>query len=192
MHTKLREAVSAKFSGTHLIAESSTSETMPMAIQIHMESRRPGSSGTLVNGMQAKVIDTESGGEWGEKEEGELLVRSSLVRSSLVRFADRDIDSDGWFHNGHYGFLDRNCNVYIIDRLKERLRVGDAYGSRISTKELEAALFEHPSVASVIVVAIHTHHNEIDHPTAYVVLNPDFAAKAGLELAEEVEQFAGH
>ena len=183
MQTKLREAVSAKFSGTHLTVEWGTSETMLIAIQPDAESRRPGSSGTLVNGMQAKVVDTESGDELGENEEGELLVRSSLVRFAGYKdndLANRDFDSEGWFHTGDYGFLDRNCNVYIIDRLKALLHVGDGYGSRISATELEAALFEHPSVASVVVVAIHGYHNEIDHPTAFVVLKPDFEAKAGL------------
>ena len=194
MHTQLREAVSTKFSGTHLTLEWGTSETMLIAIQMDEESRRPGSSGTLVNGVQAKVIDTESGDELGLNEEGELLVRNSLAR--FAGYKDNDVanqafDSEGWFHTGDYGYLDEHCNVYVIDRLKELLRVGDGYGSHVSATELEAVVFEHLCVASVIVVGVHNDQTQIDQPTAFVVLKPEFQARAGRELAKEIENFAG-
>ncbi|KAL8834773.1 MAG: hypothetical protein Q9176_007291 [Flavoplaca citrina] len=193
MHAKLRQAVSAKFSGTHLSLEWGTSETMLIAIQTDEESRRPGSSGTLVNGMQARVIDTETGDELCQHEEGELLVRNALTR--FAGYKDNDaaneaFDSEGWFHTGDYGFLDDNCNVYIIDRLKELLRVRDGYGSHLSASELEAVLFEHASIARVVVVGVQHDETGIDQPTAFVVLRPEFQARAGRELAAEIEAFA--
>jgi 4-coumarate--CoA ligase len=193
MHANLREAVSAKFSGTHLTLEWGTSETMLIAIQMDEQSRRPGSSGTLVNAVQAKVIDTESGDELAPNEEGELLVRNSIAR--YAGYKDNDVanqafDSEGWFHTGDYGFLDDSCNVYIVDRLKELLRVGDGYGSHVSAAELETVVFDHPIVASVVVVGVHNDRTQVDEPTAFVVLKPDFQAKAGRELAAEIEKFA--
>ncbi|KAL8736863.1 MAG: hypothetical protein Q9181_002254 [Wetmoreana brouardii] len=193
MHAKLRQAVSAKFSGIHLTLEWGTSETMLIAIQTDEELRRPGSSGTLVNGMQAKVIDTETGDELCQHEEGELLVRNVLTR--FAGYKDNDaanqvFDSEGWFHTGDYGFLDNNCNVYIIDRLKELIRVGGGYGSHLSATELKAVVFEHPSIARVVVVGVHDDDSGIDQPTAFVVLRPELQAKASRELAEEIEGFA--
>lgn len=194
MHSKLRDAVSAKFSGVHLSLEWGTTETMLIAIQTDdAESRRPGSSGQLVSGVQAKVIDTESGDELGPREEGELLVRNALAR--FAGYKDDDVanrasfDPDGWFHTGDYGFLDEQCNVYIIDRLKELLRVGDGYGSHVSAAELEAVLFAHPAVASVVVVGV-PDGTHTDKPTAFVVLQPAFQSQAGRPLAEEIERFA--
>ncbi len=192
MHTKLREAISAKFC-THLTFEYATSETMLIAIQVDEKSRLPGSSGTLVAGVQAKVIDTQSGDELGQNEEGELLVRNSLARFAGYKddeAANQAFDSEGWFHTGDYGFLDDHCNVFIIDRLKELIRVGDGYGSHVSASELESVVFEHPSVASVVVVGIRNDHTHIDEPTAFIVLRPEFQAKAGRELAEEVGKFS--
>lgn len=192
MHTKLREAVSAKFC-THLTFEYATSETMLIAIQVDENSRRPGSSGTLVAGVQAKVIDTQSGDELGQNEEGELLVRNSLARFAGYKddeAANQAFDSEDWFHTGDYGFLDDHCNVFIIDRLKELLRVGDGYGSHVSASELESVVFEHPSVASVVVVGIRNGHTHIDEPTAFIVPRPEFQAKAGRELAEEIGKFS--
>ncbi|KAL9125724.1 MAG: hypothetical protein Q9217_005116 [Psora testacea] len=193
MHTKLREAVSAKFSGTHRTLEWGTSETMLIAIQIDEESRRPGSSGTLVNGVQAKVIDTESGEELGQNEMGKLLVPNSVAQFAGCKdnnAANQAFDAEGWFHTGDYGFLDDNCTVYIIYRLKEVLRVGDGYGSHMSAAELETVVFEHPSVASAVVVGIHNDRTQIDEPTAFVVLKHEFQARAGRVLAEDIETFA--
>ncbi|KAL8687986.1 MAG: hypothetical protein Q9218_005990 [Villophora microphyllina] len=193
MHARLREAVSAKFSGTHLTLEWATTETMLIAIQIDEQSKCIGSSGTLVNGMQAKVIDTETGDELGPNEEGELLVRSVLTRFAGYKdndAANQAFDSEGWFHTGDYGHLDEGSNVYIVDRLKELLRVGDGYGSHVSASELEAAVFEHPSVARVVVVGIHDDNTQIDQPTAFIILKPEYQTKAGLALAEEIERFA--
>ena len=193
MHTKLREAVSAKFNGTHLTLEWGTSETMLIAIQTDKESRREGSSGTLVNGIQAKVIDTESQAELGLHEEGELLVRNSLAHFAGYKnndVANEAFDSEGWFHTGDFGYIDEDRNVYIIDRLKELLRVGDGYGSHISAAELEAVVFEHPYVASVVVVGIRDPKTQIDQPTAIVVLKPEYHGKADAELAKEIEAFA--
>lgn len=192
MHDKLREAVSAKFC-THLTLEYATSETMLLAIQTDEETRLPGSSGTLVAGIQAKVIDIESGNELGPDEEGEILVRNSLARFAGYKdddAANRVFDSEGWFHTGDYSFLDDRCNVFIIDRLKELLRVGDGYGSHVSATELETVLFEHPSVACVIVVGIHNNLSQTNEPTAFVVLRPEFQVKAGKELAQEILGFS--
>ncbi|KAL8908518.1 MAG: hypothetical protein Q9171_005411 [Xanthocarpia ochracea] len=181
IHAKLRQAVSAKFSGTYLSLEWGTSETMLIAIQTDEESRRPGSSGTLVNGMQARVIDTETGDELCQHEEGELLDNDA---------ANEAFDSEGWFHTGDYGFLDDNCNVHIIDRLKELLRVGDGYGSHLSASELEAVVYEHPSTSRVVVVGVQHDDTGIDQPTAFVMLKPEFQARAGRELAAEIKAFA--
>jgi acyl-coenzyme A synthetase/AMP-(fatty) acid ligase len=192
MHTKLRHEISAKFR-THLTLEYATSETMLLAIQIDEETRRPGSSGTLVAGVQAKVIDIDSGDKLGRNEKGEILVRNSLARFAGYKddeVANQAFDSEGWFHTGDYGFLDDRCNVFIIDRLKELLRVGDGYGSHVSASELETVVFEHPSVSCVIVVGIHNDHTQMDEPTAFVVLRPEFQAKAGSKLAQEILRYS--
>ena len=193
MHTKLREAVSAKFSGTHLTLEWATTETMLIAIQVDDSSRRPGSSGTLVSGTQAKVIEATTGQELGPNEEGELLVRSVLTRYAGYKdneLANRVFDSEGWFHTGDCGYLDKDCNVYIIDRLKELIRVGDGYGSHVSAAELETVVFEHPSVARVVVVGIQDDESQMDRPTAFVVLRSEYQSRDGRELAKEIQRFA--
>jgi acyl-coenzyme A synthetase/AMP-(fatty) acid ligase len=183
MHENLRQRVSRQFGGVHLDLEWGTSETMLIAIQRDDESRRSGYSGTLVNGMQAKVISTVTGQELGIGEAGEILVRNQLCRFKGYKhnkMANRDFDTEGWFHTGDYGYLDENCNVFILDRIKELLKVGDGYGTHISAAELEAVVFEHPAVASAVVVGIRNDFTQLDEPTAFVVLKPEYHQNTSL------------
>ena len=109
MHENLCRAVSRQFGGVPLDLEWGTSETMLIAVQTDAESsRRDGSSGTLVNGMQARVISTgrSSGVELRAGQAGEILVRNQLCRYRGYKgdeAANVDFDTDGWFHTATTG-----------------------------------------------------------------------------------------
>ncbi|KAJ3492278.1 hypothetical protein NLG97_g5443 [Lecanicillium saksenae] len=191
MHDKLRESISQQLNNQHLTLEWGTTETMLLAIQIDEQSSIPGSSGTLVNGIEAKVIDTETGAELGPGQEGEILVRNSC--SPYAGYRDNDeankaFDADGFFHTGDIGFLDSTCNVFIKDRMQELLRVGNGYGSRISASELESVLFDHPAVAMAVVVGVRDEVTQIFHPTAFVVLAS--GCTAGYDMERELVEYS--
>jgi acyl-CoA synthetase (AMP-forming)/AMP-acid ligase II len=59
------------------------------------------------------------------------------------------IDADGWVHTGDLGHVDRDGNVWIVDRLKELIKVG---GMQVAPAELEALLVQHPAIADAAVV----------------------------------------
>lgn len=100
-----------------------------------------------------------------------------------------DFDADGWFHTGDYGYLDDDCNVFIVDRIKELLKVGGGYGTHISAAELEAVVFEHPAVASVVVVGVRNDFTQLDEPTALVILKPGYSA-GDEQLERDILHFA--
>ncbi|KNG84500.1 putative 4-coumarate:CoA ligase [Aspergillus nomiae NRRL 13137] len=192
MHENLRRTVSRQFGGVHLTLEWATSETMLLAMQVDECSKQPGSSGTLVNGIQAKVINVETGRECSYGEEGEILVRNAIARFKGYKdneVANRDFDSEGWFHTGDYGYLDQNCNVYIVDRIKELLKVGEGYGSHVSAAEIEAILFEHPAVSSVVVVGVRNTETQVDEPTAFVIPKPEYRNRTA-QVTRDVERYA--
>ncbi|CAI7571448.1 unnamed protein product [Penicillium palitans] len=190
----VRDALSCRFDGLPLTMEWASAETMLLTIQTEDESsRQPGSSGTLVNGVQAKVIDTETGALCGVGQSGELYVRNKLARFKGYKdneVANRAFTSDGWFQTGDYGYIDEDSNVYIVDRLKELIKVGEGYGSHVSAAELEGIIFGHPAVGSVVVVGCRDEAAQLDRPTAFVVLKPEFRDKPE-QAKEDIERYAG-
>lgn len=169
IHEGLKQAVSKKLNGVHLDLEWGTSETLLIAIQMDGHASAAGSCGVLVNGMEAKVLDTDTGEELQAGERGEILVRNSACRFS--------------------GYLDSNCNVFITDRLKELIRVGGGYGVHISATEVEAVLFEHEAVAQVVVTGGDDGESAMDRPTAFIVLKQTFQEQRTSAL-ESIENFA--
>lgn len=193
IHEGLQRAVSKKLNGVHLDLEWGTSETLLIAIQMEGHASPVGSCGVLVNGMEAKVIDTSTGDELQTGERGEILVRNAACQFAGYKNNDgankAAFDSEGWYHSGDFGFLDSNCNVFIMDRLKELIRVGEGYGVHISATEVEAVLFEHEAVAQVIVTGAHDVQTVTDRPTAFIVLKQTFQDQP-ISALESIERFA--
>ncbi|KAL3444572.1 hypothetical protein BJX65DRAFT_319931 [Aspergillus insuetus] len=195
LHEKIRDAVQDRFNGVPLTLEWGTTETLLIALQIDGKSRVPGSSGTLVHGIEARVLDLDTGADLGPGQKGEILVQNTLARFAGYKDnveANKDFDDEGWFHSGDVGYLDEHSNVFIVDRLKELLRVGDGYGTHVSVGEFEAVLFDHPAVATAIVVGIRDVETQQEHPTAFVILQPGVEQDKGTDLAKlalEIEAF---
>ncbi|MCJ1439060.1 hypothetical protein MMC27_008451 [Xylographa pallens] len=194
MHEGLQLAISQKFNGIHLDLEWGTSETLLIAIQMDGNVSPQGSSGVLVNSVEAKVVDVETGEELEAYEKGEILVRNSACRFRGYKGNEAAnqaaFDEDGWYHSGDFGYLDSRCNVFIMDRLKELIRVGGGYGVHISATELEAVLFAHPAVAQVVVTGCYDAATASDHPTAFVVLKAHYMEDRSAAL-KDIEKWAG-
>lgn len=84
-----------------------------------------GSSGRLLQGMQAKVIDPDSGSSLGANKVGELCFRGSTVSKGYygnMEATKAAIDEEGWLHSGDLGFYDEDEFFYIVDRIKELIK----------------------------------------------------------------------
>ena len=79
----------------------------------------PGSVGRAMPNTELKLVD------------GELWVRGPQSRLGPRR------DADGWLHTGDAGRIDADGNVFIVDRLKELIKVS---GYQVAPAELEAVL----------------------------------------------------
>jgi long-chain acyl-CoA synthetase len=113
---------------------------------------RPDSVGRLVPTAEVLVVDPGSGAPVPDGEIGELWFRGpNVVRGYWNNPAATGAAfTDGWFHTGDLGRVEYGW-VYVVDRMKDVVIRG---GENIYCAEVEAALFEHPSVADVALVGV--------------------------------------
>lgn len=128
----------------------------------------PGSVGRLLPNTELTVIDPQSGRVVGPGVPGELWVRGPQVMAGYLNqpAATAEIlDPDGWLHTGDLGHVDPDGNVFVLDRLKELIKVD---GYQVAPAELETLLLAHPSITDAAVIGRpDDRHGEL--PVAYVV-----------------------
>ncbi|GMS93511.1 hypothetical protein PENTCL1PPCAC_15686, partial [Pristionchus entomophagus] len=61
------------------------------------------------------------------------------------------IDKEGWLHTGDIGYMDEDGNTYIVDRLKELIKVK---GLQVPPAEIEDLLLSHPLVRDAAVIGL--------------------------------------
>ena len=106
-----------------------------------------GSVGRIVPGLEAAIVDRESDRRLGPGEAGELWLRGPAVMHGYLG-GDAG-DPDGWLYTGDLCSFDAAGNLYVIDRLKDLIKVG---GYSVAPAEVELELNNHPAVADAAVV----------------------------------------
>ncbi|KAE9547819.1 hypothetical protein FO519_008972 [Halicephalobus sp. NKZ332] len=112
------------------------------------------SVGPLVNGHELKIVDPDTKEALGTNKKGELWYRSDQIMRGYLNRPEETaatIDSEGWLHSGDIGFIDNDGHVYIVDRLKELIKVK---GYQVPPAELEDLLLSHPKVRDCAVVGV--------------------------------------
>jgi acyl-CoA synthetase (AMP-forming)/AMP-acid ligase II len=104
--------------------------------------------------MEQKIVDPKTGKEVKKGEHGELCVKGPNVMLGYLnrpKETAETIDKDGFLHTGDIGYLDSNDCLYIVDRLKELIKVK---GLQVPPAELEDLLLSHPSIADCAVIGV--------------------------------------
>ena len=110
--------------------------------------------GTPLPGLEVRIVDPESGHDLGTDERGEILVRGYSLFSGYYKDPQKTaqaLDSDGWYHTGDIGSLDKDGQMMFYGRTKDMLKVG---GENVAAAEIEAHLAKHPAVKLAQVVGI--------------------------------------
>ncbi|CAG7836813.1 unnamed protein product [Allacma fusca] len=126
-----------------------------------------GSIGQPLPTTVAKIVDPKTGDIKSANEGGELCVKGPQVMKGYWQneAATKDtIDKDGWLHTGDIGFFDNDGYVFLIDRIKELIKVK---GFQVSPSELEDLLRRIPKVADCAVIGVNIDLWEA--PRAYIV-----------------------
>lgn len=148
---------------------------------------RPGSSGCLLPGTQARVVDPTTGADVAPGAQGELWFRGPQAFSGYRQQpeATREaLTADGWVRTGDVGFFDVDGYLFVTDRLKELIKVK---GFQVAPAELEALLATHPLVVDAAVIG-RPDERAGELPVAYVVARD---VRDGSELSEQIKAWFG-
>lgn len=142
--------------------------------------RKPGTVGLPLPGQEVRIV----GGDdepLRSGQVGEVTVRGPNVMRGYLGKPEETARTlrGGWLHSGDVGRFDDDGYLVLVDRLKDMIIRG---GENIYPKEIEDALYAHPSVAEAAVVGVPDPLFG-EQPVAFVVLRPDVAAEAD-ELIE--------
>lgn len=142
-------------------------ETSPVTHANRPGNRRPGSIGQPLDGVEAKIVDSDFGEmepvECGPVDRasdaatGELVVHGPNVMAGYYELpqaneeAFTEKDGKRWFHTGDIAYHDEDDFVYIIDRKTHTINTA---GYNVYPREIEELLFEHPDIEAAAVVGI--------------------------------------
>jgi cyclohexanecarboxylate-CoA ligase len=116
--------------------------------------RRYSTDGRIVRGVEARIVDPETGAMRAPGEEGELQVRTPALFAGYYGDPERTqqvVSPERWYSTGDLCTLDTEGYLSVVGRKKDMIIRG---GSNISAREIEELLFTHPKVANVACVAM--------------------------------------
>jgi acyl-CoA synthetase (AMP-forming)/AMP-acid ligase II len=137
--------------------------------------RKPGTVGPSAGPEIAIMAD--DGTLLGAGATGEIVIRGDNVTSGYESNPKANAEAfvNGWFRTGDQGVLDAEGYVSITGRLKEIINRG---GEKISPREIDEVLMEHPCVLQVVTFGI-PHAKLGEEVGAVVVL------REGMEATEQ-------
>jgi acyl-CoA synthetase (AMP-forming)/AMP-acid ligase II len=131
--------------------------------------RKPGSVG-IAAGPRVAVMAAD-GRLLAPGEVGEVAIRGANVTPGYVNNPEANAATfaGGWLRTGDQGVLDADGYLTLNGRLKEIINRG---GEKISPREVDEVLLEHPQVAQAVTFAM-PHESLGEDVAAAVVLHPD-------------------
>jgi len=141
----------------------------------------PGSGGRLLPGVTARVVKLD-GTPAGLNEPGELYVKMPSLALGYWNNeeATKETFVDGWLRTGDEVIIDKDKEVFVVDRLKEMIKVK---GFQVAPAELEGCLLGIPEVADACVVPVPDDYSG-EIPMAFVVLRAQVAERIAANPGE--------
>jgi len=113
--------------------------------------RKPGTVG-IAAGPEVAIMDP-AGRLLPPGTVGEIVIRGENVTRGYENNPKANAEgfTDGWFRTGDQGVMDADGYLTITGRLKEIINRG---GEKVSPREVDEVLMDHPAVAQVVTFAI--------------------------------------
>jgi acyl-coenzyme A synthetase/AMP-(fatty) acid ligase len=116
--------------------------------------KRWNTDGKAMPGGELAIFDENRFQRLGPNEVGELATRGPFVSLGYFNDPKRTADSfhaGGWLFSGDLATIDTDGYIRLVGRKKDIVNRG---GLKISTKEIEDLLLQHPSIAEIAVVPV--------------------------------------
>jgi benzoate-CoA ligase family protein len=162
--------------GVDIIDGLGSTEALHIFISNTPGAARPGTSGTVVPGYDARLVD-EAGAPVADGEPGNLLVRGdSIATGYWCRTATtRQVFQGEWLRTGDTYVRSADGFYTCLGRSNDMIKAG---GIWVSPMEVEARLIQHPSVAECAVVG-YRDENGLETTVACVVPAPGHTVDSG-------------
>jgi len=170
--------------GVDIVDGIGSTEALHMFISNRPGAIRPGSSGQIVDGYDARILD-ETGAPVPRGEIGNLWVRGDSTCAAYWNQHEKTKSTiEGhWIRTGDKYSVDAEGYYWYAGRTDDMLKVG---GQWVSPIEVENALVAHEAVLECGVIG-REDHDGLTKTMAFVVLRE--RTRASPELAKELQQF---
>jgi long-chain acyl-CoA synthetase len=147
--------------------------------------RKWGSIGKAIANVELFVAD-EHGAPLPAGKEGEIVARGSNLMSGYWNHPEETgkVLKDNLYFTGDIGRMDDEGFLYVVGRSKDMIKIG---GNRVSAKEIEEALHEHPAILEAAVIGV---PDDVlgEAPKAFIVVKPEMAEGLLGELPAFLQQ----
>ncbi|KAH7729127.1 Protein ACS-14 [Aphelenchoides avenae] len=112
------------------------------------------SAGRLMALFEMKIVDVTTRQPLPLGQVGEICCRSPTIMLGYYhkpQATAEAIDEEGWLKTGDLGYQDAEGWTYVVDRLKELIKVK---GHQVAPAELEDLLLSHPDIRDCAVIGV--------------------------------------
>ncbi len=158
--------------GHRLLGGWGMTETAPAGTNLPSAGpEKPGSIGLPMPGVELGIVALDDPTRALKPNEvGEIRIKGPNVTDGYWRRPDETeaAFADGYFLTGDIGTMDEDGYFFIVDRKKDMILSG---GFNVYPQVVEQAIYEHPSVAEVLVVGVPDDYRG-EAAKAFVALRP--------------------
>ena len=151
--------------------------------------RRLCSSGPALDGVEIRIVDSETETVLPPGQMGEVRVRGHLTKGYLneLEKTAESLDADGYLRTGDLGTMDQDGFLTYRGRLKEMVKTG---GINVAPAEIEAVYALHPEIEQIYVTGIPD--DRLDEALAAVIVPVEAAPLSEELIAFGREALAGY
>jgi benzoate-CoA ligase family protein len=169
--------------GVEILDAIGSTEALHMFIANRPGAVRPGSSGQVLPGYEARIVD-ENGKDVPDGDIGNLLINGDATCACYWNQHEKTKDTiqGHWLRTGDKYYRDQDGYYWYVGRSDDMLKVK---GMWVSPIEIENTLLEHLAVQEAAVVGFED-GNHLTKPAAFVVVKPGHEQTA--QLQEQLRQ----